>query len=93
MDANEFNKYLDDLLTEAKIECEMSEFTQEINQIISQTEFDESKQAFLFISIDNIDKPESDVFISHAGNARGHALLLQAINKFNKTHKADDEES
>lgn len=90
MNKEKFNEYLDNLMTEAKVENEMSEFTQQVNQIINQTEFDESKQAFLFISIDNMDKPEPDAFFSWVGDSKGCSMLLRAIKNFNK---ADNEES
>ena len=92
MDREEFNKYLDNLLVEAKVENEMSEFTQQINHIITQTEFDESKQAFLFISVDNIDMPEPDAFISYIGDKQGCNMLLQAINNFINTIENNNEE-
>lgn len=45
MDKKAFNEYLDNLLVQAKVEHEMSDFTRAVNQIISDAEFDESKQA------------------------------------------------
>ena len=91
MDREEFNKYLDNLLVEAKVENEMSEFTKQINHIITQTEFDESKQAFLFISVDNIDKLKPDAFISYIGDNKGCVMLLQAIKNFTSQIKNDNE--
>lgn len=92
MNREEFNKYLDNLMVEAKVENEMSEFTQQINHIIAQTEFDESKQAFLFISIDNIDRREPDAFISYIGDKKGCKMLSQAVKKIITQIKNDNEE-
>lgn len=79
MDKDAFNKYLDDLLEQGKAEAHMSDFTRAVNDIISETEFDNSKQAFLFISIDNADRPQADSFMSYYGDGNGCALLLRAM--------------
>ena len=82
MNEKEFNKYLDNLLVQAKLEHEGSKFTQKINKVISEFSFDESKQAFLFISIDNADQAFPDSFTACVGDKNGCALLLQAISLF-----------
>lgn len=89
MDKETFNRYLDNLLVEAKVEAEMSDFTRAINKVISETNFDDKKQAFLFISIDNADQPEADSFISYVGSHNGCSLLLQAMEKIVKQWSDD----
>lgn len=79
MDKKKFNRYLDNLLVEAKIEASMSDFTRTINEIVSQTEFDTDKQAFLLISIDNADQPNPDSYSGFIGDTNGYRLLLQAL--------------
>lgn len=97
MDKKAFNEYLDNLLVQAKVEHEMSDFTRAVNQIISDTEFDESKQAFLFVSIDNIDQQSADSFVSYVGNPDGLILLLEAVkiavNNIKKTACENNDDS
>ena len=78
-DKANFNRYLDNLLVEAKVEASMSSFTRTINEIVSQTEFDTDKQAFLLISIDNADSPNPDSYSGFVGDINGYRLLLQAM--------------
>lgn len=79
MNKEKFNRYLDNLLVEAKAEASMSDFTKTINEIVSQTEFDTDKQAFLLISIDNADQPNPNAYSGFVGDTNGYKLLLQAL--------------
>lgn len=89
MNKEEFNTYLDNLLVQAQIESEMGEFTNSINKIISETCFYENKQAFLFISIENADRPEAETFVSYVAKGDGAEMLRTAITLFLKQLKEE----
>lgn len=82
MDKAAFNRHLDNLLVQAQLEEEGSKFTQAMNKFIVEQDFDESTQAFLFISVDNTNQVTPGSFTAFAGDAKGQALLLQAIELF-----------